>query len=342
MIVDQAQSLRQLAAETEMKTENASGLSLSRKISDAPILRGGTSDMDEIETAAPPRRARIIAVSSGKGGVGKTTMSVNLAVQLSKLGRKVVLLDADLGTANADVICNVAPSNNLAHVVAGRKTIDQAIINAPGGFELIPGASGLAQIANLSDFERARLMQQIKTLEDTRDVIIIDTGAGVSPNVLGFLAAADEILLVTTPEPTAITDAYALVKTLSRKVDMTGTGRTGSQVGGAATGETVIPTGSGLRILVNMVRDEAEAKIIYDRISAVCKKFLGISPRFAGHIVSDPRVQLSIRRRKPFTLESPNTMASNCMNQLAHRMDRHATEPPSAGLLKRMAAWLAG
>ena len=338
MIVDQAQTLRQLAEEAAMKTEKASGLSLNRKISDAHVLRGGTSNMDEIEAPAPKRRARIIAVSSGKGGVGKTTMSVNLAVQLSKLGRKVVLLDADLGTANADVICNVAPSNNLAHVVAGRKTIDQAIINAPGGFELIPGASGLAQIANLSDFERARLMQQIKTLEDTRDIIIIDTGAGVSPNVLGFLAAADEILLVTTPEPTAITDAYALVKTLSRKVDMTGTSRSSTAVGGAAS----VGSSSGLRILVNMVRDEAEAKIIYDRISAVCKKFLGISPRFAGHIVADPRVQLSIRRRKPFTLESPNTVASNCMNQLAHRMDRHATEPPSAGLLKRMAAWLAG
>ncbi|QQE11210.1 MinD/ParA family protein [Planctomycetota bacterium] len=313
-----------------MKTENTSGLSLKRKISDAPVLRGESSNMDDQTVATPKRRARIIAVSSGKGGVGKTTMSVNLAVQLSKLGRKVVLLDADLGTANADVICNVAPSNNLAHVVAGRKTIDQAIINAPGGFELIPGASGLAQIANLSDFERARLMQQIKTLEDTRDMIIIDTGAGVSPNVLGFLAAADEILLVTTPEPTAITDAYALVKTLSRKVDMTGTTRNGHV------------DHPGLRILVNMVRDEAEAKVIYDRISAVCKKFLGISPRFAGHITADPRVQLSIRRRKPFTLESPNTVASNCMNQLAHRMDRHATEPPSAGLLKRMAAWLAG
>ena len=342
MIVDQAETLRQWVKDAESDTSDPSGLSLSRKKNQG----GVNQQMDNQQrTQQPARRARIIAVSSGKGGVGKTTMAVNLAVQLSRMDRKVVLLDADLGTANADVICNVAPSNNLAHVVAGRKTIDQAIINAPGGFELIPGASGLAQIANLSDFERARLMQQLKTLEDTRDIILIDTGAGVSPNVLGFLAASDEILLVTTPEPTAITDCYALVKTLSRKVDIGGAIRANASQGSSSGSQSVSSGASGdgpdLRLLVNMVRDEAEGKIIYDRISAVCRKFLGISPRYAGHICSDPRVQLSIRRRSPFVLDAPNTAAATCMNQLAHRMDRHATEPPSAGLLRRMASWLA-
>ena len=323
MIADQAHELRQWVE--QRKTNPASSFKMpAHQNEGVQPLRMADEHQKLATRKGKKRRARIIAVSSGKGGVGKTTMAVNLAVQLTRMKRKVVLLDADLGTANADVICNVAPSNNLAHVVAGRKTIEQAIVQAPGGFELVPGASGLAQIANLSEFERIRLLQQIKKLEDTRDIILIDTGAGVSPNVLSFIAAADELLLVTTPEPTAITDAYAVLKTLSRQVDM-GSGK-----------------GPELRLLVNMARDEAEGKLIYDRISAVCKKFLNLAPRYAGHVIADPRVQLSIRRRKPFVLDVPNTVAASCMNQLAHRMDRHATEPPSAGLLRRMAAWLAG
>ncbi|WP_432799475.1 MinD/ParA family protein [Poriferisphaera sp. WC338] len=337
MIADQAQELRQWVEQN--KTNPPPSLKMADRHhegvlplrmpeqtqqSTQAVGRTARSGAEAEAKPAAKRRARIIAVSSGKGGVGKTTMAVNLAVQLTRMDRKVVLLDADLGTANADVICNVAPSNNLAHVVAGRKTIEEAIVRAPGGFELIPGASGLAQIAALSEFERIRLLEQLKKLEDTRDVILIDTGAGVSPNVLSFLAASDELLLVTTPEPTAITDAYAVLKTLSRQVDM-------------ADGK-----GPELRLLVNMARDEAEGKLIYDRISAVCKKFLNLTPRYAGHVIADPRVQLSIRRRKPFVLDAPNSTAASCMNQLAHRMDRHATEPPSAGLLRRMAAWLAG
>ncbi len=309
MIADQAQALRGLMAEQPQPE---------------PLEDGGRILIDRASRATlPARRARILAVTSGKGGVGKTTMSVNLAVQLAKMGRRVILLDADLGTANADVLCNLSPSNNLAHVVAGRKRIEEAIVPAPGGFEMIPGASGLAQIAAMGQRERDHLMRQMRRLEASADVILIDTGAGVSPNVLGFLVAADEMLVVTTPEPTAITDAYAVIKAVCRQL-----------------GHADPRTDAHIRVLVNMVRDAREAKHVYDRISAVSEKFLGVSLRLAGHVNNDPRVAMSIRRRRPFILDSPNTPAASCLNRLAHRIDRHAAEPPSEGLLKRMTAWL--
>lgn len=282
----------------------------------AQALRGLVAH-SEHPVATPKSYARTVAITSGKGGVGKTTVSVNLAIQLSRLGRRVVLLDADLGTANVDVMCNVTPTNTLAHVVAGRRALEDAIIQAPGGFELIPGASGLAQMANLSDYDRDRLMQQMRQLEARADVILIDTGAGVGANVLSFVIAADEALVVTTPEPTAITDAYAAVKTMSRQKQ-----------------------DPEVRVLVNMVRDEREGRAVFDRMGAVCRRFLDLSPRYAGHVVLDPRVPMSVRRRRPFILDNPRCVAGSCINQLAHRMDRHVTEPPDGGWLKRMAAWL--
>lgn len=264
-----------------------------------------------------PSFARTLAVTSGKGGVGKTTVAVNLAIQLSQLSRRVILMDADLGTANVDVVCNLQPTATLAHVVAGRRSLEDAMIDAPGGFRLIPGASGLAQMASLSDFERARLMQQMRRLERSADVIMIDTGAGVGPNILSFVVAADEVLVVTTPEPTAITDAYAMIKTICRQKE-----------------------NPNVRLLVNMVRDEREGRAVYDRMAAVCRRFLNFTPRYAGHIVHDPRVPMSVRRRRPFVLEAPSCTASACIHQLAHRMERHVAEPTSDGLLRRMAAWL--
>ena len=297
MIADQAEALRELVVEDRTHQDH--------------------SHTDRSAPATP--RAITLAVTSGKGGVGKTSVSVNLAVQLSRMGRDVILLDADLGTANADVVCNITPPKNLSHVVAGRCSLDDALVDAPGGFRLIAGASGLSQMAALSEFERARLMDQMRSLEEQADLILIDTGAGVGPNVLGFLVAADQILVVTTPEPTAITDAYAVIKTVCRH---------GNEL--------------DIRLLVNMVRDEREARAVYDRIAGVCRRFLNVSPRYAGHILSDPRVPHAVRRRQPFVLEHPTSPASACMQRLAHRIDRHASTPRDHGLLRRMAAWLVG
>lgn len=297
MIADQAEALRELVAEDQVL----------HKVT--PIRNRATA----------PNCATTLAVTSGKGGVGKTSISVNLAVQLAQMGRRVILMDADLGTANADVICNLNAPRNLSHVVAGRCSLQEALVDAPGGFRMIAGASGLSQMAALGEFERARLMDQMSVLEHEADLILIDTGAGVGPNVLGFLIAVDQILVVTTPEPTAITDAYAVIKTASRQAD-----------------------GLDIRLLVNQVRDEREARAVYDRVSGVCRRFLDLAPRYAGHVLSDPRVPYAVRRRQPFVLEYPASPASMCLHRLAHRIDRHASTPRDQGLLRRMAAWLVG
>ncbi|MEQ9453279.1 MAG: MinD/ParA family protein [Phycisphaeraceae bacterium] len=288
MLTDQAQALRQLVngAHQEPLPQPATGLT------------------------------RAIAIASGKGGVGKTTLSVNLAVALSRLGRRVILLDADLGTANADVLCQVRPGPSLAHVVAGRCDLDDVLVEAPGGFWLIPGASGLASMASLTEAQRQRIIAQLKAVEADADLLLIDLGAGVSPNVLSFALAADQVLVVTTPEPTAITDAYALVKTLSRE-----------------------NPNHALRVAVNMCRSEAEAKKVYDRISQVAQRFVGVSPSYAGHLVYDPKVALSVMRRTPFMLDRPGSGPSACLNQLAHRLDRFGATMTDAGFFGRIANW---
>ncbi|MFA7235803.1 MAG: MinD/ParA family protein [Phycisphaeraceae bacterium] len=269
---------------------------------------------------SPTRHAaRFIAVTSGKGGVGKTNVAVNLAARLATMGRRVILLDADLGLANADVLVNITPRANLAHVVAGRRRLEEAMCDAPGGFTLIPGASGLSQMADLTEFERARLLQMLRQIETQHDLVIIDTGAGISPNVLSFILASDEVLVVTTPEPTAITDAYALIKTVTRRKE-----------------------DAHISLLVNQVRDRGEGRRVFDRINAVTRRFLGLSILDAGFIVSDPRVSAAVRRRSPFVLDEPDCPASACVTQLAHKLDRHAAEPGNIGFFKRVAGWLVG
>jgi len=308
VISDQAQALRDLAAQQQ------------RGDAPAPGLRLAGPDAGPTTRPEPVRLARSVAITSGKGGVGKTSVAVNLAARLAQMGRKVVLLDADLGCANADVMCNLMPSGSLAHVVAGRMTIDEAMCDAPGGFRLVPGASGLAQMANLDRTERDRLLRQLQALEREADLMLIDTGAGVGANVLGFLSAADQVLVVTTSEPTAITDAYAVIKTLSRQRDE-----------------------ADVRLLVNMVRDDAEARAVFARVSAVCQRFLNLKIGYAGYVTQDPRVMQGVRRRRPYLLDFPACGAATCLDQLAHRLDRRAVGRGAGGvgLFRRVSAWLA-
>jgi len=263
------------------------------------------------------RRANVIAVTSGKGGVGKSNVSVNLAVKFASCGKDVVLLDADLGLANADVLCNVNLPTNLAHVIARRKTLMEVMVRAPGGFGLIGGASGLARMADLTDYDRQRVVDSLAELEDQTDVILIDTGAGISPNVLSFTRAADHVLVVTVPEPTAIADAYAVIKVLSRERKQ-----------------------GPISLLVNQARNEQEARIVYQRIASVARQFLSVHVLDAGYVSSDPQVTAAVRRRIPFLLNSPDSPASLCLSAVASRLEGNIGPVDGGGFFHRMVRWL--
>jgi flagellar biosynthesis protein FlhG len=271
------------------------------------------------------RRAQTIAITSGKGGVGKTNLSVNLATVLAGLRRRVVLLDADLGCANADILCNVQPRFNLAHVVAGQRALHEVVTPVPAGFALIPGASGLARMADLTEADRKRIVAELDTVDENADALIIDTGAGIGRNVLSFTSTADHVVIVTTPEPTAITDAYAVMKVLVRC-------------------GTVDGCDSRISIMVNMVRNREEALQVHERIASVARQFLKTDVAFSGYVVADTAVQQAVRKRAPFVQQYPNCAAAQCVqawaNRMGHNVDVSAVgSQGKPGFFARLASW---
>lgn len=273
--------------------------------------------------AAPamPRLARAIAITSGKGGVGKSNVSVNLAVALSLMGRKVCLLDADLGMANADVLCNVTPKRTLQHVVAGRCRLVEVAVIGPGGFRLIPGASGVAAMADLGRRQRAGVLEQLAAIERVADDIIIDCAAGISANVLAFAAAAHRTLVTTTPEPTALTDAYGMIKSLLRQAPA-----------------------SRIDLVVNMATGPEEGQGIHRRMNRVVGSFLHHEVGLAGVIPIDPSVGEAVRHRLPFTLFAPSGPATQAIHDLGRHLAGIETPDTRAartgGFFSRLLAWM--
>ncbi len=251
----------------------------------------------------PSRRcqsgAHVIAIASGKGGVGKTHLAVNLAILLSQARRRVVLVDADLGTANVDVMMNVQPRHDLSHVLRRERTVDEVAVRINGHLRLIAGASGLGAVADLSPHDRHVLADQFARLESQSDVILLDCGAGISQNVLAFSQCADELLAVTTPEPTALTDVYALIKVLSRT-------------------ERTPPMG----LVVNQVDTEREGRLVAERLVSVASRFLGVDLALAGQVLRDAHVSLAIRQRSPLVLRYPNCPAASGLSTLARGIAR--------------------
>jgi flagellar biosynthesis protein FlhG len=275
-------------------------------------------------TPKPVRLAHAIAVSSGKGGVGKSNLAVNLAVAMSVSGKKVCLLDADLGMANADVLCNLSPRLTLEHVVTGKCRLIDATLLAPGGFRLIPGASGVSKVADLGPLHRQALLEQLAVIERVADVMIIDCGAGIHSNVLGFAAAAHSTLVVTTPEPTALTDAYGMIKSLF-----------------AYSPEAHI------EVVVNMAANHAEGVAVFERLSRVTAKFLTKSIHFGAVIPTDRAVPEAVRHRVPFVLYAPESSATVALKRLANTLAGTGLEPSSeassvnrSGFFNRLGSWL--
>ncbi len=241
------------------------------------------------------RACRVLAVTSGKGGVGKSNITANLCLSIARLGRTVVAMDADLGLANLDVIFGVRPTHTLLHAVKGKKDLLDILMAGGPGVRFVAGGSGIQELADLDPTARRSLIENLRKLERYADYLVLDTGAGLSSNVMSFVLAADEVLLVTTPEPTAMADAYGVLKTISAH-------------------EGPRPP---VRIIVNRVRDPEEAVATSRRLRKVAKEFLELDVGHLGFVIEDRSVALAVRAQKPFVRAYPNCEASACVANLA-------------------------
>lgn len=263
------------------------------------------------------RKTMTLAVASGKGGVGKSNVALNVALLLAGAGCRVSLVDADLGLANLDVLTDVEVRANLSHVLDGTRRLEDVLIELPHGVQLVPGASGLARLTELSSFERARLLEELRSLEEDSDVIVVDTGAGIGPGVMQFAASADRTMVVTTPEPPAIADAYAVVKVLCRQ------GFAGQ-----------------ISVLANMAASRQTGRTVAQRVAAVARKFLGVQVFDAGHVPEDPHVRQAVARRTPFVLAYPRCPASRCLAAVANKLFRNVEVGEARpGFFRRVASW---
>ena len=249
------------------------------------------------------RNTRIIAITSGKGGVGKTNFAVNMAIAYAQLGKKVILIDGDLGMANVNVLLNIVPQYNMMHVINKKKTMKEIVMDTEFGIKFIAGANGFSKIANLSVDELDYFAGQFASLGNA-DIIIIDTGAGIANNVLQFVAAADEVFVVTTPEPTAITDAYGIIKIITTEI----------------VDHTV-----DIKLIVNRVHSADEGKRISERIITIVGQFLGYKVEYLGFVYEDPVVQASVIRQKPFIVVNPTSKPAVCLKHIVGKIEK--TEP---------------
>ncbi len=245
-----------------------------------------------------PPETRVIAVTSGKGGVGKTNAVANLAVELSRRGRKVLILDADLGLANVDILMGLAPNGHLGDVLSGICEIDEIILHGPEGVDLLPAASGIAEGTALSEAQKARLKMALERLRGDYDTLLVDTGAGISSNVIYFAGAAQDVVVVVTPEPTALADAYAVIKVLRNRRQV-----------------------RRFQLLVNQVHQVSAAEAVHERLVRVAERFLDVEIHLLGHIYSDAAVQRSVMEQGPLVQLYPNSPAARCMTQIAQRLD---------------------
>ena len=240
--------------------------------------------------------ARIISITSGKGGVGKTNIVANLGYQLSRSGQRVLILDADFGLGNLDILLGLAPRYNLSHVLSGEKTIQDILVEGPGKLSILPAASGIQELTQLSREQKMRLLGALDQLLDSMDILLIDSAAGISPNVMDFSVSAQEIMVVVTPEPTSITDAYALMKVLStRYAEKT------------------------CRLIVNQVSSEHEGREIFRQLNLVAQKFLAINMDYFGCILQDDNLVRCVKQQRIVSQAHPESLSTYGFRNLARR-----------------------
>ncbi len=260
---------------------------------------------------AQPRPVRVIAITSGKGGVGKTNVSVNLSVALSDAGKRVMLLDADLGLANVDVLLGLRPESNLSHVIDGKRTLEEVIVKGPSGIMVVPAASGVKRLAELSSMENAGLIRAFSELNHDIDTLIIDTAAGINESVTSFSRAAQEVVVVVCDEPASITDAYALIKVLSTDYGL-----------------------HRFRVLANQVQSAQEGRDLFSKISRVTDRYLDVTLEFMGVVPHDDYLRKAVRKQRPVVQAYPRSRSSLAFKNLALKTDRWPVPGAAGGHLE--------
>lgn len=256
---------------------------------------------------------RTIAVTSGKGGVGKTNISANMGLALSQRGKRVVIFDADLGLANLDVILGTKAQFNLQHVLSGDRKLAEIATHGPAGIQFIAGGSGVDALINVNSSQLERFLTELQEFSKFTDIMVFDTGAGIDETVMTFLQAADETLLIITPDPASITDAYATAKVLF-----------------ARKPEAVV------RVVMNQVLDEAQARAVYSKINGIAQQFLGKHMIYGGHVRHDMRALACIRKREPYVLGDPMAPASQDVIAVAAGLLGHTYTPEKEGFVDRL------
>lgn len=249
---------------------------------------------------APGNPMRVISVTSGKGGVGKSSVAANLGMSLARRGERVLLLDGDFGLANLDILLDLRPTGTVYDVIQHGKEVQDILVSVAPGLDILPASSGLMGSGSLAIEEKTRLLDALRTLENEYDLLLIDTGAGISDEVTWLNCSAEEILVVATPEPTSIADAYALMKVLNQKHKI-----------------------KSFRLLVNQVRSEAEALRVYQQITAVSDRFLNVAIDYVGHVLWDDLWTHAIRQRKPIVSAFPTSNAAKNFLNLADTLTRN-------------------
>lgn len=273
------------------------------------LVREKKEEVVKVETK---KTAKILSVTSGKGGVGKTSLSVNLAASLGKDNVRVLLIDADLGLSNVEIMLGVTPSYTLKDVIKNGRAIEEVIINGPYNIDFISGGNGFLELAELSEIEREEILIKIHKLEELYDIIIIDTGAGISKNVTAFLTISDEIIVVTNSEPTALTDAYSIIKVITEE-------KLKQKIG----------------LIINRVKNKNEYQQASDILINTAKKFLGEEIKSLGYVYEDPNVRKTIYKKTPFVIYYPNSIASDCVKDIIDNLALKETEEKKASMMDK-------
>lgn len=311
---DQAQQLRDIM---HLKKNGGSYeqflTGLSDELRDSLVQTETTEIEQPLDKQESPPDMQTIAITSGKGGVGKTTVSANLAISLTRQGRKVILLDADLGMANLDLVLGMNPSKTLYHVISGQHSIEEVIEEGPLGVKVVAGGSGLSELADLSTMSRNRLLKSLERLNVLGDTLIIDTGAGISTNVLSFIESADQVVILMTPEPPAIADAYGVLKSVSR----------------ASHRGIILP-------VANRVNSFEQGRELLRRFRGAAERFLNLELHPGSSIVEDGSVKESILARSPLMLLRPDSMAAGNIGTLGQLLfpqeEEQKIKPENQGL----------